>query len=183
MPQGLPQSGTLSPGLWIAYVYHLPEHLQKAEKNAKVKLFGDDIVVWISAKSTQQCQRKRQKAFNAIAEYCQDNDISMNPTKTVVLPFTVNQWKSRKPEYSLQVEGQTAAPSDCGKFSGVWLDSRLSFTKHLANAAAKYKKWNRIMRALSGRAWGAEWNTVEIVRKGFAEPIAFYAAGKLFRTD
>lgn len=63
----------------------------------------------------------------------------MNATKTIVVPFTKKRWKSKKAAYMLEIDGAQVTPSECAKFFGVLLDSRLSFSNHLEQTAQKYR--------------------------------------------
>ncbi|KAI0563673.1 pol-like protein [Gracilaria domingensis] len=82
VPQGLPQGGTLSPGLWIAYISDLPQEVISADRRIDLSLFADDVAMWATQSKLEICKGYLQAAIERLEQYCQENNIVLNPRKT-----------------------------------------------------------------------------------------------------
>ena len=50
--------------------------------------YADDIAVVVRGKSLGYVSEKTQRALNIVDQWCRDVGLSINPLKTVVVPFT-----------------------------------------------------------------------------------------------
>lgn len=78
--QGVLQGDSLSPLLFIAFLYDLPEFI-KSRAPVEVLLYADDLVIY------SENREQLQLAIDALVEYCDINVLKVNLSKTKVLKF------------------------------------------------------------------------------------------------
>jgi hypothetical protein len=83
---GCPQEGVLSPLLWSLVVDDLLWGLNS--NNYYAIRYADDIAVLINKKSLQTVSEVLQTALCTVQQWCERTKLSINPNKTVVIPFT-----------------------------------------------------------------------------------------------
>ena len=166
---GLPQDSSLSCLLWDAYILDLPDEIS----TGKLSLFADDTSAWVVRSTFQECITVIQGIATKIERYCSRLWIKINPSKTVVLPFGNKRWNPS--EISVTICGSDVAATPQGRFLGVLIDSKLTFTDHAQTTTKKYLRRCRLLASLSGRTWGADDRTLRLTRKSLLEPIAKYA--------
>ena len=146
IPQGLPQGSALSPLLWNAYLTDLPEKVS----NCSLALFADDTAIWAIGNTYEKCTQKLQIAVNEIGAFCVDHWIQINTRKTVLLPLGNKGWEATAP---LVTVGQdTVAASNEAKYLVIVIDSKLTFKTHSTQTARKYRRRNRVISYLGGKA-------------------------------
>ena len=69
-------------------------------------------MVWTVANNYQECLPVIQEAVQAIESYCVDLWISINPSKTVLLPFGNKKWDP--PDISVSIFEETVQESRSG---------------------------------------------------------------------
>jgi retron-type reverse transcriptase len=84
--RGCPQGGVLSPLLWSLVIDELLTEL--TEQGYKVIGFADDLVIMIRGNDDSILSNRLQSALNHAMKWCKDANLSINPMKTVVIPFT-----------------------------------------------------------------------------------------------
>ncbi|KAJ8729056.1 hypothetical protein PYW07_006752 [Mythimna separata] len=84
--KGCPQGGVLSPLLWLLVVDQL---LVEASKNdLDVHSYADDVVACVVGPCQSTVSSILQRSLNTINTWCTENHLSVNPSKTTIVPFT-----------------------------------------------------------------------------------------------
>ena len=125
--RGCPQRGALSPTLWSLVADELIVKLN--ESGYLTHSYAHDIVATISGKFPGIIGELAQNALNIISKWCVEKELSVNPSKTTVIPFT----RKRKLEGldNLSLFGQQLQLSKNLKYLGVMLDSKLTWNSHM----------------------------------------------------
>jgi hypothetical protein len=85
MARGCQQGGVLSPLLWSLVV----DNLWGLNNNGNYTVgYADDIAILINGKFPQTVSEVLQTALCTVQQWCERTKLSINPNKTVVIPFT-----------------------------------------------------------------------------------------------
>ena len=126
-PSGVPQGSVLGPTLFNIFINDLPSQL----KHALCLLFADDLKIYRTIKSNTDCELLQHDLFN-IAKWAQDNRMSFNVSKSVVLHIGSNNPHAQYFLNDLQI-----LPKDTVKDLGVLVDNKLKFHQQSAAVAKK----------------------------------------------
>ena len=83
---GTPQGSILSPTLFILLSADAPVISDGVEEDGSI--FADDITLWCSASSVDDCINLLQRRLNLFADWCQKWRLSPSPTKSNVIVFS-----------------------------------------------------------------------------------------------
>ncbi len=89
--RGCPQGGVLSPILWKIVVDSLLYNLSNA--GFEVQGYADDLAIMVRGKFDSTIRDRMMIAMDTVFGWCQEHGLSVNPSKTVLVPFT----RKRKP--------------------------------------------------------------------------------------
>jgi hypothetical protein len=83
--RGCPQGGVLSPMLWSLVVYEL---VGLNENDYNTLRYADNIAILVSGKFPYSVSEFRQESLSMVQQWCKSTQLSINPQKMVVVPFT-----------------------------------------------------------------------------------------------
>jgi hypothetical protein len=136
---GVPQGGICSPLLFNLYVKDIPNVV----KFSKVYQYADDTVILKLIYSTNDIDLL-QTDINLIHEWNQNNNLKLNPDKSVHLRFTVKR-QLDLPLY--QINSNIIPTKENHKQLGIILDNKLSFNSHVDCIVDNcFKKWSTLKR-------------------------------------
>jgi hypothetical protein len=84
--KGCPQGGVLSPLLWNLVVDEFLGELNEGEYHAIG--YADDLAILINGKFPQTVSEVLHTALGLVQHWCDRTGLSINPNKTVAIPFT-----------------------------------------------------------------------------------------------
>jgi hypothetical protein len=96
--------------------------------------FADDLVITVKGNNVSILLERMQSALSYIIGWCKQNGPSINPAKTIVIPFI------RRRKLSLKnpvVSGVKIEFSKETKYLGVVLDSKLLWNSHIKRVKDK----------------------------------------------
>lgn len=148
--RGCPQGGVLSPLLWSLLVDNLLATIQLW--GVDLQAYADDLVIVIRGKSEGRLSETLQEIIDTILAWCEREDMTINPHKITVVPFT----RKRKLDHliPLNLRGVVVPFANEVKYLGITLDKRLTWNSHLKRIKQKasYSLWT--CRRICGRSWG-----------------------------
>ena len=132
---GVPQGSILSPLMFLLLINDLPLYTD----NVKTDLYADDTTLHENDKSISNIKKKRQIALNNLQEWCKNNGMVINTTKTKIMLITTRQKPLHitKEEIELTYNQQTLNHISEDKILGVQVDDHLFFSSHIDKTAKK----------------------------------------------
>jgi hypothetical protein len=121
----------LSPLLWRLVVDDLLQELN--HEGYYTVRYADDIAILIQGKFPSTVSECLQMALYIVQRWCERTDLSINPDKTVIVPFTRKRTIKNLREPT--PFNKTIQFSDDIKYLGLVLDKGLTWKGQLANVA------------------------------------------------
>lgn len=169
--RGCPQGGVLSPLLWSLVVDSLLTTLMKA--NIDVLGYADDIAIIVRGKSENTISELTQTALCIVERWCKRHKLSVNTSKTVIVPFTKRRKVTLKPPTFF---GEILKFSTEVKYLGVTLDSGLNWNRHVDKVLQRATNALWICRRFSGKTWGMSPKISLWLYKAIVRPMVAYGA-------
>lgn len=162
--KGCPQGGVLSPLLWLLVVDSLLRKL--TQLGYEVIGYADDVVLTIRGKYDGTLSDRLQSALNCTLSWCEQQGLTINPNKTVIIPFTNRRKHDLRPP---TLKGTQLTFSKEVKYLGVILYQKLNWNAHLDYAIKKATTAIWACNRMFGKTWGlkprlALWSYVTIAR-------------------
>ena len=132
---GIPQGSALGPILFVIFINDLPEIV-----SCGIKLFADDAKIYRTVNSTEDCA-DLQKDLLEMENWAKQWQMKFHPNKCQVMRIGRHH-----PDYTYVMhDNSTGQPlnleeSEVEKDLGVFVDNRLSFTKHIQQTVSKANK-------------------------------------------
>lgn len=147
--KGCPQGGVLSPLLWSIVIDDLLHELNG--DHIFTIGYADDIVIVIVGKFLPTIREIMSRAMRRTLDWCAERGLSINPLKTVAVPFHTRRKLDLQP---LVMEGVTIPYSEEVTYLGIKLDRKLSWKPHLQWTLSKAQRSLWACRNLLGKSWG-----------------------------
>lgn len=113
-----------------------------------------------------------QIALDKVVAWCDRTGLTVNPDKTVIVPFTRRRRLTLNP---LMMGTITLRYSDEVKYLGIYLDRKLTWMKHAEYATNKATRALWACRGLFGKTWGLSPNMVYWLYTTVIRPVLTYA--------
>ena len=142
---GVPQGSVLGPLLFLVYINDLTQDIK-----SQMRLFADDSSVFTPVKDVQVTHEQLVKDLETVSKWGYQWKMVFNPDITkqaVEVIFSVKKKKTHHPD--LNFNGIPVAREDHTKHLGVYLDSRLNFSKHIHEAVRNATKGLSLLKYLS----------------------------------
>ena len=125
-------------------------------------LFVDDLAICFRGRSLDTIERHLQQAVNAIEEWATRNGFRLAAHKCKVIHFTAPWSRAQRPP--IVTIGNTLLPvEESTKFFGLWLDSHLSFKKHISVLKTQCKEALNLIRVVAHLKWGGDKDTLSML--------------------
>jgi hypothetical protein len=148
--RGCLQGGVLSPLLWSLVVDDL---IWGINSNGYYTVgYADDIAILINGKFPHTVSEVLQTALHTVQQWCERTNLSINPNKTVIIPFT--RKRNTKGLKTPILFNKTIPLSSEVKYPGLTLDKGLTWKKQLDKAISKAYKAFWTCRGTFGKTWG-----------------------------
>ena len=142
---GVPQGSVLGPLLFLVYINDLDENI-----SSQMRLFADDSSLFTPVKGVEETHEKLIQDLQTITNWAHQWKMVFNPDITKQAIEVIFSVKIKKPYHpDLIFNGVPVAREDHTKHLGVFLDSRLNFSKHIHESIRKATKGLSLMKYLS----------------------------------
>lgn len=152
MYRGVPQGSVIGPLLWnIAYdgVLRLP-----MPQGVTCVAFADDLAMFVEGRHEEEVIEKGNLAIDRVVRWLLDHGLEVAPEKTVALILAGRRNLGEIRLNVMQCEFQVVKEA---KYLGIWLDSGLTFIRHVKEAVNKALRIgldiSRLMRNINGPAY------------------------------
>jgi ribonuclease HI len=164
--RGCPQGGVLSPLLWSLVVDSLLVTLDQGPYH--VQGYADDIALVVQGKFPETLTDIMNEGLRLINEWCNWEGLCVNPSKTVIVPFT-RMRKGLGAFSNLRLDHEPVSTSESVKYLGVTLDKKLTWNVHFSNTLRRARWSLMISRRSVGVSWGfkphiSHWLYVAVIR-------------------
>lgn len=118
----------MGPRLFSLYI----NDLSSCVKFCNIESYVDDTKIYLSftTKDVDLCLHQISQDLHSVARWCCSNHLLINPEKTQLVLFGVNQLLSRLPSITIPFLGANLVPKTSAKDLGIIIDSNLSFCEH-----------------------------------------------------
>ena len=144
--RGVPQGSVLGPLLFTLYTRHLPALL-----TIQCVMFADDILLFFSSPSQQNCARVLSSALSDLSVLVDDLGLQINVKKTQAM-FVLPRAISRTDDVLVYCHGRALETVASYKYLGVFLDSELSWRHHIDHVLRKVSR-----KIFALRTAGSQW--------------------------
>ena len=121
---GLPQGSVLAPCLFNLYTSDLPNTVSKKF------IYADDLALVYQCEDFEEAEKVLEKDLHTMNDYYLDWRLKLNPNKTEVSAFHLNNRMSNK-ILNITFNDIQIVHNKNPKYLGVWLDRTLTYKHHL----------------------------------------------------
>ncbi|XP_017890417.1 uncharacterized protein LOC108631187 [Ceratina calcarata] len=148
--RGCPQGGILSPTLWSLAVDSLLEKLRT--EGTQVWGYADDIAIMVAHENTAEAKRQINRALKTVENWCEENGLSVNPSKTKLL--IVTRRKRRMNTRGIKLNGIQLNRAESVKYLGITFTSNLSWKPQIKATLNRAKNNLATINRMVGSTWG-----------------------------
>ena len=173
---GVPQGAVTSPLMFLIYVNQWNEF-----KHQEVEYcgFADDLALWTRGKEIAEMEEKIQNALNKVELWTKKNNLLMNASKTECILFSLDN-KDKMYKTNLSLNGVKLQAKENIRLLGVQMDHKLTFKEHVKNVISKMKRRTNILRAIAGKDWGWNPNSLVKIYRTMVESIVWFCVAGWF---
>ena len=137
---GIPQGAVSSPVLFLLFINDLATALATLTQRYGVQLalFADDIAIWVSHCNLSTSAMHAQEALIEIEDWCRDNLLAPNPSKTQTCLFSLAHEETLEwANLTLHFAGSELPLHPSAKYLGITFDRKFSWQPHLDNISSR----------------------------------------------
>jgi len=175
---GIPQGSPLSPILFLFYIAGLLEEFQDPRKNTLGFGFVDDtnLITW--GESAEDNCRRLSAAHERCEAWAKRHGAKFAPDKYQLIHFTRSrQHACDDLATSVQIGGhRIEAERKAIRVLGVWLDPKLTWKEHIAQATRKGLAASEAAARLAAATWGPSVRNTRLLYTAVIRPAILYGA-------
>ena len=164
---GVPQGSVLGPLLFLVYINDLTDNI-----SCDMRLFADDSSLFTCVKGVNLTHDKLVKDLQAVTSWAYQWKMVFNPDMSKQAIEVIFSCKKHKPDHlELNFNRIPIAREPFTKHLGVYLDSRLNFSKHIKEQVLKAMKGVSLLKFLSKYV---DRNVLDLSYKMYVRPLLDY---------
>lgn len=167
MASGVPQGSVLGPFLYLIYTHDFP-----SSASSTLAQLADDVAILKRDSSYPLAQEDLQLLLNEISSWCIKWRVKVNTTKSIVVPFTICR---KSFEETMVLNGMPIPSSNCVRYLGVQLDSKLTWSEHIKQLVTKVRQRIRQLKHLLGTQSPLTLSTKRLLYLSLIRPIWTYS--------
>ncbi|GFV57503.1 RNA-directed DNA polymerase from mobile element jockey [Trichonephila clavipes] len=173
--QDLPQGSILSPVLFNIMINDLLSFIDNAVPEINSLLYADDLVLWSIGSDILKLESTLNLALVTLANWSLENerDFKVNPDKTNFELFTLS---TKKHNINLVYNNNAIRRTDCATYLGISLDSRLTWTKHIAKVVENATSRLSLLKRIDGVKWGLHQSVLTSTFTSYIRPVIDYGS-------
>ncbi|GFU97522.1 uncharacterized protein LOC103524116 [Trichonephila clavipes] len=146
-----------SPVLFNIMINDLLSFINNAVPEINSLLYADDLVLWSTGSDIPKLESTLNSALVTLANWSLENerererDFKVNPDKTDFELFTLS---TKKHNINLVYNKNAILRTDCATYLGISLDSRITWTKHIAKVVENATSRLSLLKRIAGVKWG-----------------------------
>ncbi|GFS62651.1 fatty acid synthase [Trichonephila inaurata madagascariensis] len=144
--QVLPQGSVLSPVLFNIMINDLLSFIDNAVPEINSLLYADDLILWSTGSDIPKLESTLNSALVTLANCSLENNFKVNTDKTYFELFTLS---TEKHNINLVYNNNAILRTDCATYLRISLDSRLTWTKHIAKVVENATRVDVILNSLA----------------------------------
>ena len=131
--------------------------------------------MWTTGVKIPDLEDSVNSYLEEIIAYLKDNSLLISAPRSTVTMISPDPHQAKTHPRILMEDSQLPL-AQCPKILGVYLDTSLSFNKHIGYIAERVSSRNNILKALAGTSWGQQKETLLLTYKAVGRSIINYAA-------
>ena len=176
--QGVPQGSPLSPLLFLLFVSSIPAAIQDANPEILPVQYADDLTLEGANIDPHRAGASVQESLRGLERWCVENHMRLAPEKTEALLISTHPRENNgKLQLNLSLLNRPVRIKPTIRILGVTIDSTLTMSSQVREAAAKIRQRCGALSAVGARSWGADTTTLRDLYMGYVRPAGTYAIG------
>ena len=168
---GVPQGSVISPVLFNFYMHDIPT---PSSTNTDLSQYADDLNIIATGLDIPTLEANTNSYLADLNEYLQANNLHLSVPKCSTTLFTSdNHQSSYHPK--IFINNSQLPLNKMPKLLGVSFDTHFTFRHHVNNINSKAKSRLNILKALTGKSWGQEKETILLTYQTIIRPLLNYA--------
>ncbi|KAI5692701.1 hypothetical protein M8J77_010331 [Diaphorina citri] len=168
MTAGAPQGSVIGPWLWNI-LYDGLLHLEVTEGTTLIA-YADDLAIITTAKTENLLRDKTNDVIRKVEHWMRQNKLKIAPEKTEAA-LLIGRKKCQP--FTIQVGDKEVSLSDNLKYLGIFLDRKLTFSKHISEVVTKADNRTKALSRIMPRTGGAGWTKRKLLYHVYASTILY----------
>ena len=137
---GVSQASVLGPLLFLIYI----NDIYLSSPLVKFHLFADDTCIFHSSKNYSELGQELNRALENVATWLKANKLTLNVSKSNL----ILKKKKKSADISINFGDDKIEPKDYARYLGVYIDSKVTWEKHIQMANFKLQKGIGIIKIM-----------------------------------
>ncbi|TKA77911.1 hypothetical protein B0A49_04302 [Cryomyces minteri] len=182
---GIPQGSPLSPILYLFYNANLIENCAIRSLNSSTIGYVDDTLILVVGKDpTTNCETLKRIYTEQCTPWSRKFGSVFAPDKFDLMHFVPARYRTKfNINAPLHLPGHTVTPRQGIRYLGVYLDSALTWSKHIEQVQADATRLLSGLTSLAGSTWGTRLTSLIKVYRGIVLAKALFCCSVWYIPD